>query len=173
MNIKQAIEQRKSIRKYKDKSIPDEIINELLEAARLAPSGSNKQSSRYRIIKDKETIEKLKENKIFTQDFAYTAPVIIVCAYDKNDIPEQKNIEYGTDQIIRCVRCLSIASSFIVLRAQELDLGTCYIGWMDKQKIKEILKFNDNIEVLFVITIGYPDEEGKPRSRKDINEILI
>lgn len=177
MDVNSAIEKRKSIRKYLDKSVSDKIINELIEAARLAPSGSNKQGARYRITKDKAEIDKLRKNNIYTQEFVYTAPLLIHCCWDKTAYPKQKKEGedgvYGTDHILRGVRDLSIASSFIVLRAQELGLGTCYIGWMDKKKAKKVLNLPDNIEILFTITIGYPGEEGKPRVRKSKEEIIL
>lgn len=177
MDVKEAIQKRKSVRKYQDKIVSEDLVHELIEAGRLAPSGCNRQGARYKAIVDKETIEKLKENKIFPQAFVYTAPVLILCCYDKTAYPETGEKEddkfYGTECITRSVRDLSIASSFIVLRATELGLGTCYVGWMDKEKVKRVLDLPLNIEILFTITVGYPDGEANPTSRKSINEIMI
>ena len=82
MDVKEAISKRRSIRKYQRKEVPLDLIRELIDAARLAPSGSNAQPCRYYLVKDKETREKLKENQIFEQDFVYQAPVLIVCCSD-------------------------------------------------------------------------------------------
>ncbi len=172
MDVKQAITERKSIRKYDSRPVSDEIITELIDAARLAPSGCNVQGSYYKIVKG-EGINILKDKEIFPQDFVYDAPVIILCCYDKEAYPEQKNVSYGTDPVTRSIRDLSIASSFIVLRATELGLGSCYVGWMEKMKVKKILDIPKNIDVLFAITVGYPAEDPKPTVRKDIKEIMI
>ena len=77
MDVKEAIKKGRSIRAYKDKPVPDDLINELIDAARLAPSGNNAQPWMFKIIKSKQEKDKLKKNKIFVQDFVYTAPVLI------------------------------------------------------------------------------------------------
>jgi len=172
MDVKQAIKSRRSIRKYEDREISDDVIKEIIDAARLAPSGNNTQPWTYYIIKDRETQSKLRENKVFFQDFVYAAPAIIVCCADLNAYT--KNVK-GRDlpDEIRAIRDISIASSFLILRATELGLGTCYVGWLKAEKMKEIIGIpNDNI-VPYVITIGYPDEQPESKPRKDINEIML
>mgnify|MGYP001565703845 CR=1 FL=1 len=67
MEVKIAIENRRSVRKYQDKKIPDSLVNELIEAARLAPSAYNAQPTRFVIIRSEEVKEKLKENKFLSK----------------------------------------------------------------------------------------------------------
>jgi len=177
MDVKKAIGKRRSIRKYKTNGISDNLVKELINAARLAPSGSNRQGARYKVISDKGTIQKLRESRIYPQGFVYTAPVLIICCYDKSAYPRQgeegDDKFYGTEHVVRAIRDLSIASSFIVLQATELGLGTCYVGWMDKEKIKKILDLPESVEALFTITVGYPAEQPEPTPRKSINEITV
>ena len=176
MDVKEAIEKRKSIRVYKDKEVSDDIVKELIEAARLAPSGCNRQCARYKIIKNKKIGEKLKQEKVFGRENVCDAPVIILCCYDKNAKPEVEREDdkiYGTDKNVRFVRDVSIASSFIVLRATELGLGSCYIGMIDKNKMKKVLGLENNIEVVFALTIGYAAEDGRERNRKSVKEIVL
>lgn len=174
MEVKEAIEKRRSIRKYKDKEIPEELIKELIEAARLAPSGNNAQPWKFQIVRDKETKEKLKEIGVFKQNFVYMAPIIIVCCADPEAYPKAEfDPDFDDPYEIRAMRDLSIASQNLVLRATELGLGTCYVGWANKEKIKITLGLPKKYNVLYVITVGYPDEQSTPRSRKDINEIII
>ena len=163
MDVKKAIEKRRSIRRYKNKKISDDIIKELINAARLAPSGRNRQGARYKVIVDKETIQRLKQNKIYEQDFVYTAPLLIICCYDNNVY----------SQHIKAMRDVSIASSFIIIQATELKLGTCYVALMDTKKAKKILNLPENIEILFTITVGYTSEKIGSVNRKNINEILL
>ena len=82
MNVKEAINLRKSIRKYQDKQIPEEIIVELLDAARKAPSAKNTQSHRYFIVNDQGTKDKLIKHNVFRRPFVYEAPLIIICCAD-------------------------------------------------------------------------------------------
>ena len=172
MDVKKAINKRRSIRKYKDKKVPDHLIMEVLEAARLAPSGINAQPARYLIVKDDEVKKKLKENKVFPQDFLYQAPVIIVCCADPNAYKKRvAGLDLPND--VRAIRDLSIASAFLVLRATELGLGTCYVGWLDEEKLLSTLSIPKGIVVPYVITLGYSAEKPKPSSRKKMDEILL
>jgi nitroreductase len=129
MSIKAIITKRRSIRKYQAKKVSDVLIKELINAARLAPSGNNAQPARYFIVQDEKIKQKLKENKVFKQEFVYQAPVIIVCCGNPEVYPKEK-LEPGFDDSfqIRAVRDVSIAAQNLVLRATELGLGTCYIG---------------------------------------------
>jgi nitroreductase len=81
LTTKEAIEKRRSIRKFKPDSIPDEYIRELLNSARLAPSGCNAQPWRFKIVKDAATKAKLAEAAYY-QSFISKAPVVIVCCAD-------------------------------------------------------------------------------------------
>jgi len=172
MDVKKAIESRRSIREYQDKEVPDNLIIELIDAARRAPSGNNAQPSRYSIVKDSRIKNKLRESEIFEQDCFYEAPVIIVCCADPASY--KKRVEKWDDQnSTRAIRDLSIASSYLVLRATELGLGTCYVGWIKKEEIKTVLGIPKEYIVPYVITVGYPAEDPKPTPRKSIDEILI
>jgi nitroreductase len=169
MNVKDAIEKRKSIRKFKEKEVPDEVIKEVIDAARRAPSGHNLQSWHFIIVKTKETKLEFKKQGVFNQEEMYKAPVIIVCCAEKES--------YSTDSIKKYEEGmplinLSLASAFLVLRATELGLGTCFVAWSDKEKIKEILGIPKGIIIPYVIVMGYPDEEPKPRGRKGLNEVM-
>ena len=171
MDVKDAISKRRSIRKYQRKEVPLDLIRELIDAARLAPSGSNAQPCRYYLVKDNETKEKLKENRIFEQDFVCQSPVIIVCCADVRAY-SQGIKGWSEENENRALRDLSIASAFLVLRATELGLATCYVGWMKKDRIKDVLELPRNYMVPFVIAIGYAAEQPKPLPRKSIDEIL-
>jgi nitroreductase len=171
MDVKDAISKRRSIRKYQRKEVPLDLIRELIDAARLAPSGSNAQPCRYYLVKDNETKEKLKENRIFEQDFVCQSPVIIVCCADVRAY-SQGIKGWSEENENRALRDLSIASAFLVLRATELGLATCYVGWMKKDRIKDVLELPRSYIVPFVIAVGYASEQPKPLPRKSIDEIL-
>jgi len=173
MDVKKAIEERKSIRAYQDKMVSQEDINEIIGAARLAPTACNSQPQRFKIIAKKEDKQILRMNKIFKQDFVYNAPVILICIADVNQASKfYKNI--ATQPLVQwATRDATIASSFAVLRAHELGLGTCFIGLFDKEKINEVLNLPRHYEVVFAITIGYPAEEGGERSREPVERFFV
>lgn len=173
MDVEKAIKKRRSIRKYEDKEVPDELVHELLDAARRAPSGNNAQPWKFRVFKTKEEKELLKENGIFKQDFVYSAPVIILCCGDPRSYPEHKIDEMDDKNKLRAVRDLAFATENIVLRATELGLGTCYIGWMDKDKIKRLFDLPDRYVAPYVVLVGYPAEESEESSRKSLDEIIL
>jgi len=169
MDVKEAIENRKSIRRFKEKEVPDELIKEVIDAARQAPSGHNLQPWHFVVVKKKENLLKFREQKVFVREWVYEAPVVIVCcsekeAYSPNSIKEH-------EESISLIN-LSLASAFLVLRATELGLGTCFVAWADKEKIKKILDIPEDIIIPYVIVMGYPDEESEPRERKELDEIM-
>ncbi len=171
MSVKETINLRKSIRKYKDKEIPEEIIKELLNAARKAPSAKNIQSHRYLIVNDKEIIKKLMKQKVFKQPYVYDAPLIIVCCADPSQYPDSEDVD--ENPINYAYIDLSIAASFLVLRATELGLGTVFVAWVYRDKLKEILNIPKDFIVPFVIPIGYPAEDPEPQGRKELNDIIL
>ena len=152
LKTKEAIEQRRSIRRFKSEPVPDENIMSLLEAARLAPSGSNAQPWRFKIVKDKETKFKL-SRAAYNQQFIADAPVVLVCCADikgyldgtvsgiqdlgkigaiedriKNIILERVNdMMKGTVERLgdRIALNVAIAVEHIMLRALDFGIGSC------------------------------------------------
>lgn len=197
---KEAIEKRRSIRKFKPDPIPDEYITALLDAARLAPSGSNAQPWRFKIVKDKETKLKL-AMAAFNQSFIAEAPVVLVCCADikgyldgtVSGIQYLGKIGAIEDRIVKIILNradkiktmnleqigpriafnVAIAVEHIVLRALDFGLGSCWVRLINEQMIKDIFSWDDNIYVVALLPIGYPVESPPPRKRLKIEEILI
>jgi nitroreductase len=200
LTTKEAIEKRRSIRKFKDIKIPEEHIMELIEAARLAPSGCNAQPWRFKIVKDEETKLKLAE-AAHKQSFIAQAPVVIVCCADISDyiegsvsgIQDLGKIGAVEDRIVniiceninemkkmditeigpRIAANVTIAIEHIVLRALDFNLGTCWIRAMDEDKIRDIFSWNENIYPVALLPVGYPDESPAPRKKLKIEEIIL
>ena len=200
LNTKEAIEKRRSIRKYKPDSIPDEHIRELLNSARLAPSGCNAQPWRFKIVKEADVKAKLAE-AAYDQSFIAQAPVVIVCCADiqgyldgtisgAQDLGKIGAIEDRIVTILqgkaenlkiidrnelgpRIAANVAIAIEHIVLRALDFGLGSCWVRLFDEHKVKELFRWNDNIYVVALISVGYPAELPKARKRLELNEILI
>ncbi|HWR09107.1 nitroreductase family protein [Sporomusa sp.] len=198
MELSAAIENRRSIRKFKPEQVSDEHVNAILEAARLAPSGSNLQPTRYVVIKSQEAKDKLAKH---TLPFVTKAPVIIVCctdsqvwstaperwtelkgsgAFNDNPLDVEKILEYKKTNPIDKVTAkayswlnAAIAIDHMTLKAFDLGLGSCWIGILDREAIKEFLELDDRYDVVALLPIGYPDQNPAPRPRLAMNEILL
>jgi nitroreductase len=201
MELLRAIQSRRSIRKFKSDPVPDIYIKELLEAARLAPSGSNLQPARYVVIKSEKERAKLKE--CTPLPFVVNAPVVIACCIDKgvmgNTVERYKELMEakafvdtpladGTlieayakrrgslDQAaIRAYLALNaaIAIEHIALRAVDLGLGSCWIMMFDSEKTRRLLELDDRYDVVALLPVGYPDQSPAARPRVPMEELVI
>jgi len=164
MHVKEAIKERRSIRKYKEKEIESEKIKLLKEALIWAPSAANLQARKFYFVSGK-TKEKL--NSAFHQDWVKKLPLVIVCCGDKKEITEK----FGEENIER-YNHLDVAASIenLMLQAVELELASCWIGKIDREKAKEILQVPDELQVICGVAIGYPAEKGEKKERKNIIE---
>jgi len=197
---KDAIEKRRSIRKFKRKPVPDEQITALIEAARLAPSASNTQPWRFKIVSDDDTKAKLAE-AAYHQSFVAQAPVVLVCCADLQGYFEgikARSQEFGKEgaleeTMLRVLRGraeqlktvniqelapgiafnVAIAIEHIVLRALDFGLGSCWVRMLDEQKIKTIFGWKNSIHVVALLPLGYPDEAPNPRKRRAIEELIL
>ncbi len=169
MDVKEAIKRRRSIRKYKDTLVSDEIINELLEAARLAPSAYNAQPWKFMVITEREIFKKFREEEVFTKEFIYSVPLMFVCLVVDDSYPSRSEDKFPLRDL--ALEDISIASQNIVLRATELGLGSCYVGVMSREKIRKVLSIPMRYIIPYVITFGYADEEPGARTLKKMDEI--
>lgn len=200
LTTKEAIERRRSIRKFKDKEIPDEHIMELIESARLAPSGCNAQPWRFKIVNDEKTRLKLAE-AAYNQLFIAQAPVVIVCCADISDyiegsvsgIQDLGKIGAVEDELVniicrdvnemkkmstseispRIAANVAIAIEHIVLRALDFELGTCWIRALEENKVRDIFGWDENIYPVALLPVGYPDEAPASRKRRAIADIIM
>jgi len=156
LKFEEVLEKRRSIRKYKDAPVPKEKILKMLEAARIAPSASNRQPWHFIVVENKETIKKLAK-----QEWAAEAPLMIVGLADQAASPNW------------CSNDLGIAFEHLVLAATNLGLGACWMGQTGREElIKGLLGIPDNFKVVAVIPIGVPDETPKPKERKSLDAIV-
>ena len=199
MEVMQAIRGRRSIRRYDDRPVPQEIIDELLEAARLAPSTSNLQTWRFKVITDASTRKSLRE-AAFNQRFVEAAPVVIVACADFNafgdratrtmELLRTRSVRVSLPMLLRTLRSgkaedleernltgaiinVSIAVENIVLAAVSLGLGTCWVRAFQPERVSEILSLPPECPPLFLLPLGYPAEDPEARSRKPLDEILL
>ena len=158
------IRKRFSVRKFLDKPVEQEKIDILLEAAKLAPSASNKQTWHFVVIRDKEKRKQLTDI-CRGQKFVSEAPITIaVC---------NSNLDY----IMTCGQKApvidgAIAGEHIVLQAVELGLGSCWIGAFYHDKMAKLINLPMDYEIIGLLPIGYPAVEKGNRDLKSIGEIV-
>ncbi len=165
MHVREAIQNRRSIRKYKDKEIETEKIELLKEAVLWAPSAGNVQARKFYFITKKEIKEKLKE--CFRKDFITQVPLLIIACGKKNSINEK----FGENSHLK-YNPIDVSASIenLMLQAVELELGSCWIGNINAEQTREILKIPENENIIGGITIGYPAEKGEKKIREKIIE---
>jgi nitroreductase len=175
MKFMDLVKQRDSVRKYSSKPVPRELIDQCLEAARLAPSACNSQPWSFIVVNDEKTkneIVKKSMSGIFSSNkFVMTAPVIIVAITEHSTYIARmggmlRNVKYNLIDI-------GVACEHLVLQATELGLGTCWLGWFDENAVKKVLALPKSTKVDVMICMGYPDESVPPKKkiRKSLEEM--
>lgn len=201
MNVLEVIQKRRSIRKFKTTPLTSEQIKNLLEAARLAPSGCNVQPWRFIIVNDTQSKTKLCEAS-FDQQFIKDAPIVIVCCSDLHSWNESKEktqellnrtdinlgekcekalmdrVEKATgdsthERIPSALLNVAIAIEHIVLTSVELGLGSCWVRLFNEKKVKQILNLPEHIFVVALLPIGIPDEDPPARPRLPSSKIIL
>ncbi|MEM3382771.1 MAG: nitroreductase family protein [Nitrososphaerales archaeon] len=160
-----AIKLRRSIRRYKPKEVEKEKLMRVIEAGRLAPSATNSQPWHFIIVKNPEIKRKLGES--YPRDWFINAPVIIVaCADPGKAWVRGDGEEYWKVDV-------AIALQNMILCAIEEGLGTCWIANFNEKIVKDVLGIPQNIRVVAMTPLGYPDEvKEEVRDRKPLEEIL-
>lgn len=160
MNTIENIKSRRSIRKYEGKEIPNEILMDILDCGRLAPSAHNSQLWRFVVITDKEIKEKL-TSMCRNGKFINNAYAVIAVFYDKE-------AKFRVEDA-------SATTQNMMLAAWEHGIGSCWIGSYERDHSKEteeLLKCPDNYELITMFTLGYPAETRDARKKRELEEIV-
>lgn len=170
------IENRRSVRKYLNKKVEEEKLVQILESARLAPSGSNTQPWNYIIIESEKTREKLSKADN-NQSWMMTAPVFIVCVADiRCRIDKNQDIRLDENspepELKQIIRDTAISIEHILLEADNVGLATCWTAWFKQEDVRPVLNIPEDKYVCGIITLGYADETPKQRPRRKFEEIV-
>lgn len=168
MEFYHVIRTRRSVRSYRKDPIPEDVLNRVLEAARVAPSGSNRQPWKFILVED----EKLKRKMIpacNNQKFVAEAPTVVVACGQR--LHTNRGGYMGEMSVLLDV---AIAFTHLILAGRAEGLGTCWIGAFKNDEIKKLLKVPDKYEVVAVTPLGYPslDVFTEPTNRKHLDEVV-
>ncbi len=164
MDVHEAIQTRRSVRSYGDTPVPDEALNRILEAARMAPSASNQQNWRFIVVRDDARRRALAQ-AASGQMWIAQAPVIIAAvATEPRSIMTCGVPRYAVD--------LAIAIDHMTLAAVTEGLGTCWIGSFDQRKARQVLEVGDECMIVTIMPVGYPSAAAGMKSRKKLEDIV-
>ena len=164
MEFSELIKKRYSVRAYKSDPVEDEVLNQVLEAARLAPTAANRQPFQLIVIHTAGREEELK--RIYPRDWFAQAPLVIcACGIPAKGWTRRDGKNY-TDVDV------AIAMDHLILAATSLGLGTCWIAAFDPTAAREVLGLPDGAEPIAFTPLGYPADQPKPKKRKALSELV-
>ena len=175
MKLDQILNARRSVRSFDPSPVNEKDIISVIEAARLSPSACNSQTWRFIFVTRREIIRKICHEAmrhVIPNKWLEQVPLVIVGCSQLDVIANRvgtrvTGIEYYQID-------LGIAMEHMVLKATELGLGTCWIGWFDETRVKGILGIPKKIKVSALLAMGYPKKaSGKKRKRKPAEKIAF
>lgn len=165
MEVFEAIRRRTSVRAYDSKPVPEEVLNKVLEAGRIAPSASNYQPWHFVVVRDPEKRRALSDGRY--AKFLTQSPVVIVGLGDKKTSPEWHVVD------------TTIALHQMVIAATAEGLGTCWIGSFYEDRVRTALEVPERYAVVAMLAVGYPKEKSdekavldRPKNRKEMSKIV-
>ena len=164
MKFLELAEKRYSVRAYKPDPVEDEVLQQVLEAARLAPTAANRQPFQLIVIHTAGREAEL--NRIYKHDWFVQAPLVIcICGVPAEGWVRRDGKNY-TDVDV------AIAMDHLILAATDAGLGTCWIGAFYPTEAREVLGLPDDVEPIAFTPLGYPADQAGPKKRKALSELV-
>ncbi len=153
---------RRSVRLYRPEPVPPLVIRRLLEAARSAPSGLNVQPWEFVVVTDETLRAQVGRNAFYYGIYSPhvgRAPVIIAVCMNRRRGP------FARDDCC-------IAATHLLLAAADLGLGACWVGGLRREAVRRSLGVPEGMQVLCLVTVGYPAEKPRPTPRRDLASMV-
>jgi nitroreductase len=168
-DIIDAIKERRSIREFEERDIPDATIGRLLESAHLAPSAGNLEPWKFVVVKRDDIKEQLTQ-AAYDQNSLHSAPVcIVVCAE-----PGRSAAKYGQRGAdLYCLQDTAAAAENILLTATGYGLGSCWVGAFDEKAVIDSLGLDSDLRPVVLIPIGYARKEAAEIPRRPVDEVTL
>ena len=164
MDFSDLINKRYSVRSYKSTPIEDDKLLNVLNAARLAPTASNRQPFQIIVVHTMGREEELLS--IYQRDWFIQAPLVIcVCGLPAKAWIRRDNKLYLDVDI-------AIVTDHMILAATELGLGTCFIAAFDAVNARKVMSLPEDVEPILLTPLGYPNDEPRIKTRKNLDELV-
>ena len=167
MELHEVIEKRRSIRKFSEKPVSRELLEQLIRAAALAPSASNMQAWRFFVADEPELVRAIDS---FSPGLSGTPPVIIAIASDLAEVERRgskNSLVYGL------MMDAAMAAENLMLEAADLGLGTCAIKSYNDKAVHKLLNLPDTMRLEILISVGWPAAEPREPKRKAMDQVLF
>ncbi len=174
MELMEVIKSRRSIRRYEEKDVPDEVLNQLFEAVMWTPSWANTQCWELIVVKDRDTKEKLQEtiSKGNPATKAMVSAPVVIALCGKLESAGYYHGQVTTKFGDWFMFDLGLATQNLCLTAHNLGLGTVIVGLFDHDRAKEILAVSPGYELVVLIPLGYPAKEPRAPKRREPGEFV-
>ena len=166
MKFIELAKRRCSIRGYKPDAVPEELLNEVLEAGRLAPSAKNLQPFHFIVVRSEAGLDSLAE--AYPAPFFREAPVVIAVCME----PSKGWTRDRYDGKNYCEVDAAIAADHMTLAAEDLGLGTCWVAAFDPVKVTEALGLPESVVPVILLSLGFPNAPGREKTRKSLDELV-
>lgn len=164
MEFSELIRKRYSVRAYKPDAVDDDRLQQVLEAARLAPTAANRQAIQFIVIRTAGREAEL--TRIYEADWFVQPPIVIcACGIPGENWVRRDGKNYNDADV-------AIAMDHLILAATDLGLGTCWIGAFNATVAREMLHLPDGVEPIAFTPLGYPADEPGPKKRKALSELV-
>ena len=177
METIQAIRSRRSVRKYQQRLVPHEVIEQIVADAAYAPSWKNTQIARYIVVTDKEKKDKLADNCMlgfaYNQKTTHGAPALVVLTMIKERSGYERDGSFSTPLATHWQSFdAGIAAQTFCLSAHALGLGTVIMGIYDPAEVAKVVEIPEGQEVAALIALGHPAQDPQAPARKDVDTLL-
>ena len=173
MEAIKCIKERRSIRKFQDKKVPHEVIDEIIEAAAYAPSWKNTQVTRYIVTEDREKMNKIADGCVlgfeYNIDTIRKAPALVIVTMIEGRSGMEKD---GSATTSKGADWGVFDTQTFCLAARDKGIGTVIMGIFDEDKVSEVIPVPEGQKVAALIAMGYPDEEPKAPRRKTVEDLV-
>lgn len=167
MDLIECFEKRRSVRSFADEPVPDEVIENALLAANLAPSAGNLQARDFIVVRDEDTRKAVAEASP-GHKFLLTAPAIIVCCANLDRI-----VQYGPrGKNLYCIQDVSVSVENMLLYIAARGYGACWVGAFDEKKVAAALGLPLYVRPLVIVPVGKPKKEGTKPPRVKIEGLV-
>lgn len=158
------IKTRRSVRKFRPDPVSDDLIEKILEAGRWAPSGLNNQAWRFAVVTDRAIIAEISKLTHYRKIVLAAQTLLPVFLDTARSYHREKDIQ----SIGACMQNM-------LLEIHALGLGAVWLGEIIKSniEIKRLLNLPEELELMAIIAMGYPDETPRPTKRKELKELIV